>query len=62
MVFRNDFSLKKMRRSRHDSLMLRTNLSAWAFRLGDLGGSFTDFTPAASIMLKNSAVNRGSRS
>ena len=40
----------------------RTNLSACAFRFGDRGGSFTDFTPTSAIMSKNSVVNSGSRS
>ena len=39
---RNAYSPKKIMRSRQDSLMLRTNLSACAFRFGDRGGSFTD--------------------
>lgn len=41
--------------------MLLTNLSAWGFKLGDRGGSFTDFTPAASNVRRDSAVNSGSR-
>jgi hypothetical protein len=28
--------------------MVRTNLSACAFKFGDRGGSFTDFTPASA--------------
>ena len=32
--------------------MLRTNLSAYAFRFGDRGGSFTDFTPTSASMLQ----------
>jgi integrase len=29
-------------------LIVRTNRSAWAFKFGDRGGSFTDFTPLAA--------------
>jgi hypothetical protein len=50
MAARNDASPKKIMRSTHDSLMLRTNLSAWAFRFGDRGGSFTDSTPVSAIV------------
>src|SRR5436309_14862009 len=32
---RNDCSPNKIRRSKQDSLILRTNRSAWAFRLGE---------------------------
>lgn len=53
---------EKIIRSRQDSLMLRTNRSACAFRFGDRGGGFTGFTPAQAIMAKNSAVDSGSRS
>jgi hypothetical protein len=42
--------------------MLRTKRSAWAFKFGDRGGSFTDSTPVSVIIFKNSAVNSGSRS
>ena len=42
--------------------MVRTNLSAWAFRMGDLGGNFTDFTPTLPRISRNSSVNKGSRS
>src|SRR5580658_7110850 len=62
MAVRNDPSPKKISRSKQDSLMLRTNRSAWAFKFGDRGGSFTDSTPASAIIFKNSAVNSGSRS
>jgi hypothetical protein len=41
---RNELSPIQIMRSKQDSLMLRTNLSAWALRLGERGGSFTDFT------------------
>ncbi len=41
-------SPKKIIRSRQGSLMLRTNGSACAFKLGEHSGSFTDFTPADS--------------
>src|SRR5271156_1016575 len=61
MAVRNDASPKRIKRSKQDSLMLRTNRSAWAFKFGDRGGSFTDSTPASAIIFKNSAVNRGSR-
>jgi hypothetical protein len=45
-----------------DSLMLRTNRSAWTFKFGDRGGIFTDSTPVSAIIFKNSSVNSGSRS
>jgi hypothetical protein len=45
----------------HDSLILRTNRSAWAFRFGDRGGNFTDCTPALASMVRNSSVKSGSR-
>ena len=48
--------------SRKDSMIVRTNLSACAFRFGDRGGNFSDFTPALPISSRNSAVNSGSRS
>ena len=54
--------LQKIIRSRQDSLMLRTNLSACAFRFGDRGGNLTDSTSKSATMFRNSAVNRGSRS
>ena len=38
-----------------------SNRSAWAFKFGDRGGSFTDSTPVSAIIFKNSA-NSGSRS
>jgi hypothetical protein len=41
--------------------MLRTNRSAWAFKFGDCGGSFTDSTPVSAIIFKDSVVKRGSR-
>src|ERR1700733_12584104 len=61
MAVCNDASPKKIGRSKQDSLMLRTNRSAWAFRFGDRGGSFTDSTSASAIIFRNSAVNSGSR-
>jgi hypothetical protein len=42
--------------------MLRTNRSAWLFRFGDRGGSFTDFARASASVDGNSAVNSVSRS
>jgi hypothetical protein len=36
--------------------------AAWALRLGERGGSFTDFTPLVPRVSRNSAVNNGSRS
>ena len=39
---------EEINRSKQDSLMLRTNHSAWAFKFGDRGGSFTDSTPASA--------------
>jgi hypothetical protein len=62
MAARDYVSLKKISRSKQDSLMLRTNLFAWAFKFGDRGGSFTDSTPVSAIIFKNSEVNSGSRS
>src|ERR1700682_3973361 len=62
VAVRNDSSPNRIVRSRQDSLMVRTNLSACAFRFGDRGGSFTDFTPTSATMSKNSIVNSGSRS
>jgi hypothetical protein len=44
-------------RSRHSSLIVRTNLSAKAFKFGDHAGRRTDFTPAASRIERNSFVN-----
>jgi len=54
--------LQKIIRSRQDSLMLRTNLSACAFRFGDRGGNLTDSASKSATMFRNSVVNRGSRS
>jgi hypothetical protein len=51
MAVRTDSSPKKMIRFRQDSLMLRTNLSAWAFRFGDRGGSLTVSTPVSVIVV-----------
>src|SRR5215831_18757275 len=62
MAFRTEPSPNRIIRSRHDSLMVLTKRSAWALRLGERGGSFTDCTPLASKISRNSAVNRGSRS
>src|ERR1051325_4520681 len=52
----------KITLSRQDSLMVRTNLSANAFRFGDRGGSLTDLTPTPASRFRNSVVNSGSRS
>src|SRR6516225_3901863 len=49
-------------RSRQDSLIVRTNRSAWAFRFGECGGSLTDSMPFVARIWTNSAVNKGSRS
>ena len=54
--------LQKIIRSRQVSLMLRTNLSACAFRFGDRGGNLTDSASKSATMFRNSVVNRGSRS
>src|SRR5215470_602585 len=70
MVMRHEFSSRfphalspnKIIRSKHDSLIVRTNRSACAFKLGLRGGSFTEATPASASRLRNSAVNNGSRS
>src|SRR5215831_18435423 len=40
--FRSELSPNRIIRSRQDSLIVRTNLSACAFKFGDRGGSFTD--------------------
>jgi hypothetical protein len=42
--------------------MVLTDRSAWAFKFGDRGGSFTDFTPLTASVPRSSAVNSGSRS
>jgi len=39
--------------------MVRTNLSAYAFKFGDRGGSFADFTPASASVFSNSALPCG---
>src|SRR3954465_9055775 len=62
MALLRDASPKKIRRSRHDSLIERTNLSAYAFRFGDCGGNFIAFTPTLARIHRNSVVNSGSRS
>src|SRR6516162_10738190 len=62
MAVRSAPSPNRIIRSRQDSLIVRTNLSAWAFRFGDLGGNFTDFTPMLPRSSRISAVNSGSRS
>ena len=62
MALLNECSPNRIIRSRQDSLIVRTNLSAWAFRLGDRGGNFTHFTPTLPRISRNSAVNSGSRS
>ena len=45
--------------SRQDSLMLRTNLSAKAFRLGDLAGSRTDSMPACAWRIRIQPCDNG---
>ena len=42
--------------------MVLTKRSAWAFKFGDRGGSFTDCIPESASMLRNSFVYSGSRS
>src|SRR5579859_2086516 len=61
MVLRNEPSPNRIIRSKHDSLMVRTKRSAWAFRFGERGGSFTGCTPVVASVSRNSAVNNGSR-
>jgi len=39
--------------------MVRTNLSAYAFKFGDRGGSFADFTPTSASVFSNSALPCG---
>src|SRR5262245_64957604 len=51
-----------MIRSKHDSLMVRTNRSAEALRFGDRGGRRTTCTSAAASVSRKARVNRGSRS
>ena len=53
---------EEMSLSRQASLMLRTHLSACAFRFGLRGGNLTDSTPASFSVHRNSCVNSGSRS
>ncbi len=48
MAFRNEPSPNRIMRSKHDSLIVLTKRSAYAFRFGERGGNFTDFTPLAS--------------
>jgi hypothetical protein len=55
------FSEERIRRSRHSSLTDRTKRSAWAFKFGLRGGSFTGSTPAALRILSNLSVYSGSR-
>ncbi len=70
MVMRNELahgppersSPTRIRRSRHDSLMLRTKRSANALRFGERGGSRTGSTPALANVSRNAAVKSGSRS
>jgi hypothetical protein len=57
---RNGSSPNKIIRSKHDSFIVLTNCSAYAFKLGDRGGNFTDFTPESARIRRNSAVNSGS--
>jgi hypothetical protein len=57
----NEASPNKIMRSRQDSLIVRTNRSAWAFRFGECGGSLTDSMPLVASFWTNSAVNKGSR-
>ena len=40
----------------------KVQYEAQAFRFGERGGSFTDCTPVAPKISRNSAVNKGSRS
>src|SRR5437879_3524367 len=44
------------------SFIVRTNLSAYAFKFGDRGGNLTDWMPASASVLRNSFVYSGSRS
>src|SRR5262249_15014333 len=44
--------------SRQSSLIVRTNLSAWAFKFGDRAGSFTDSIPCSASIVRNSRVQR----
>ena len=59
---RNDRSPNKIIRSRHDSLIVRTKRSAYAFRFGECGGSRTASTPVAASVWRNASLNSGSRS
>src|SRR6267143_2878604 len=52
MAFLSESSPKKIIRSRQPSLILRTNLSAWAFKFGDRGGNCTDWIPASASMIR----------
>src|SRR5262249_55872206 len=52
VAFRTALSPNRIIRSRHDSLIVRTNRSACAFKLGLRGGSFTDATPASASRLR----------
>jgi hypothetical protein len=53
---------KRMRWSRHSSLIDRTNLSANAFKFGLRGGRRRYSTPADSRMARNDAATLASRS
>jgi hypothetical protein len=61
--FRNNVdSPKKIIRSTQDSVMLRTNLFAKAFKLGDRTGSRNDSTPALLRISRNCQVRSVDRS
>jgi hypothetical protein len=48
---RNDACPMKIIRSRHSSLIERTNRSAYAFRFGDIGGRRMTLVPWASAVM-----------
>ena len=48
--------------NRLEALAGDRNRSAWAFKFGDCGGSFTDFTRVAASVARDAVVNGGSRS
>ena len=45
MAVRNDSSPNRIIRSRHDSLIVRTNPSAWASRFGERGDTYGHLFP-----------------
>lgn len=68
MIMHNEFvcgfpqpSLDLTTHFKQDPLLVLTIRSGRAFRFGDRGGRFTAFTPLASRVFINSAVNNGSR-